>query len=60
MMKNARKYFYPLVSANKEYGKDLTNLTPIAKEYSENILCLPMYAHLEETDINRICDIVLK
>ncbi len=57
---NARKYFYPLVSANKEYGKDLTNLTPIAKEYSENILCLPMYAHLEETDINRICDIVLK
>lgn len=57
---NARKYFYPLVSANKEFGEDLTTLTPIAKEYSENILCLPMYAHLDEADINRICDIVLK
>lgn len=57
---NARKYFYPLVSANKEFGDNLTTLTPIAKEYSENILCLPMYAHLEEKDINRICDIVLK
>lgn len=57
---NARKYFYPLVSANKEFCEDLTTLTPIAKEYSENILCLPMYAHLDEADINRICDIVLK
>lgn len=57
---NARKYFYPLVSANKEFGEDLTSLTPLAKEYSENILCLPMYAHLDEKDINKICDIVLK
>lgn len=56
----ARKYFYPLVSANKEFGIDLTDLTPKAKFYSENIMCLPMYAHLSDADINKICDIILK
>ena len=56
----ARKYFYPLVSANKEFGVDLLDLTPIAKEYSENILCLPLYAHLDMDDIDRICDTILK
>lgn len=56
---NARKYFYPLVSANKEFSEDLTELTPIAKKYSENVLCLPLYAHLSEDDVNRICDIIL-
>ncbi len=55
----ARKYFYPLVSANKEFGKDLTVLTPIAKKFSENVLCLPMYAHLDKEIVNRICDIIL-
>ncbi len=57
---NARKYFYPLVSANKGFSEDLTVLTPVAKKYSENILCLPLYAHLGENDINKICDIILK
>ena len=56
----ARKYFYPLVSVNKEFGKDLSDLTPCAKYYSENIMCLPMYAHLSEQDINKICDTILK
>ena len=56
----ARKYFYPLVSANKGFDEDLTVLTPIAKEFSENVLCLPMYAHLDPADVNMICDIILK
>ncbi len=56
----ARKYFYPLVSANKEFGKDLTYLTPKAKEFSENVLCLPLYAHLSSSDIEKICQIILK
>ena len=55
----ARKYFYPLVSANKAFGKDLTVLTPIAKGFSENVLCLPMYAHLDISDVDKICDIIL-
>ncbi len=56
----ARKYFYPLVSANKEFGCDLTALTPIAKGFSENVLCLPMYAHLDTDDVEKICKIILK
>lgn len=57
---NARKYFYPLVSENKGFPNDLTKETPKAKWFSENVLCLPLYAHLAEEDINRICDIILK
>ena len=56
----ARKYFYPLVSSNKEFGIDYSDLTPVAKEYSENVLCLPLYAHLDASDIERICEIILK
>ena len=56
----ARKYFYPLVSANKEFDTDLTGLTPIAKDFSNNVLCLPLYAHLDICDVDRICDIILK
>lgn len=55
----ARKYFYPLVSANKEFGENLSWQTPIAKQYSENILCLPLYAHLAAEDIQKICNIIL-
>ena len=55
----ARKYFYPLVSSNKAFSADLTKATPNAKAFSENVLCLPMYAHLDPQDVNRICDIIL-
>lgn len=56
----ARKYFYPLVSSNKEFGEDMSYLTPKAKGYSEKVLCLPMYAHLDVVDIEKICQIILK
>lgn len=55
---HARKYFYPLVSENKEFGKDMTQNTPRAKYYSRNIVCLPMYAHLAIEDVDRICEII--
>ncbi len=54
----ARKYFYPLVSANKEFGEDLSVKTPIAKGYSENIVCLPLYAHLPLETVEKICHII--
>jgi dTDP-4-amino-4,6-dideoxygalactose transaminase len=57
---NARKYFYPLVSENKEFGKDLTYNTPSALYYSRNVLCLPMYAELALSDVDKICDIIKK
>ena len=56
----ARKYFYPLVSENGEFSEDMTEGTPKAKYYSRNILCLPLYAHLDVADVDRICDIILK
>ncbi|MBQ7358279.1 MAG: DegT/DnrJ/EryC1/StrS family aminotransferase [Clostridia bacterium] len=55
----ARKYFYPLVSENREFGEDMTATTPKALEYSRNILCLPMYAHLDVADVDFICDAIL-
>lgn len=56
----ARKYFYPLVSCNKEFEEDISYLTPVAKDFSENVLCLPMYAHLDEADIIMVCNTILK
>ncbi len=55
----ARKYFYPLTSENKDFDTDMTALTPKAKEYSRNILCLPMYANLDIDEVDKVCDIIL-
>jgi dTDP-4-amino-4,6-dideoxygalactose transaminase len=54
----ARKYFYPLVSENKAFGMDLTKATPNAKYYSENVVCLPLYADLDLADVDMICEII--
>ena len=56
----ARKYFYPLTN-NIECYKDRfdVNKTPIAKYVSERILTLPLYADLELSDVDRICDIII-
>ena len=56
----ARKYFYPLVSENKEFAEAKSADTPKAKLFSRNVLCLPMYAHLDMSDVERICDVILK
>lgn len=56
----ARKYFYPLVSENKEFKEDLTISTPKAKHFSQNVMCLPLYAHLSIQDVDRVCDVILK
>ncbi len=55
----ARKYFYPLVSENKEFDRDMTANTPVALQISRNILCLPLFAHLSIEDVDKICDIIL-
>lgn len=54
----ARKYFYPLVSENLEFGTCDTSDTPKAYYFSRNILCLPMYAHLSLTDVDMICNAI--
>ena len=59
----ARKYFYPLTNdfacyKNEPYGGK--EKTPVAANLAENVLCLPLFADLNESDVNRICDIILK
>ncbi|MCR4874142.1 MAG: DegT/DnrJ/EryC1/StrS family aminotransferase [Clostridia bacterium] len=55
----ARKYFFPLTSENKDINADTTK-TPKAYSFSRNVLCLPMYAHLDLNDVETICNYILK
>ena len=55
----ARKYFYPCANAAECYSS-MYNAedTPIALEYSQRVLTLPLYADLSEEDIRRITDMI--
>ena len=57
----ARKYFYPLVTDFDCYRGyfDKTAL-PVAREISEKVLTLPLYADLELETVDHICDIITK
>ncbi|MBI0577726.1 DegT/DnrJ/EryC1/StrS family aminotransferase [Neobacillus cucumis] len=53
----ARKYFYPLCnqfSCYKNFGFE----TPIAKDISDGVLCLPMYADLKVEQVQQITEII--
>lgn len=50
-----RRYFFP--SLNTLDYVDFEP-APVAEKISKTILCLPLYHALENTDIDRICDIV--
>jgi dTDP-4-amino-4,6-dideoxygalactose transaminase len=52
-----RKYFYPLCNDFSCY-QTTSNDTPIAKEISDCVLCLPMYADLEPADAKQITEII--
>lgn len=57
----SRKYFYPLVTEFECYNQIHTsNITPIAKYYSDRVLCLPIYTDLTSNDIEKICSIIKK
>lgn len=59
----ARRYFYPLISNFPVY-RGLESATPdnlpIATKLAEQVLCLPMYAGLEEKDVLLISALVCK
>jgi len=56
-----RKYFYPLCSQYDCYrglpSAAPSNL-PVAIRAAQEVLCVPLYGGLSETDVNRICDMV--
>lgn len=56
----ARRYFHPLAS-EFPYCRGLFDPgdTPVAREASARVLCLPLYEGLSEGDVDRICDVVL-
>ena len=55
----ARKYFYPLTSEAACYaGRFDPAETPTAREASQSVLTLPMYADLARSDVDDICEIV--
>ena len=59
----ARKYFYPLTTSFDCYaglpGFDPA-LTPVALHAADCVLCLPMYADLALSDVEKICSIILQ
>lgn len=57
----SRKYFYPLANDFDCYkDKYDSNRTPVAKEISNRVLTLPLYADLELDIVDKICNIILK
>lgn len=55
----ARKYFYPLTNQFQCYvGSFDLGHTPVAEFVSKNVLTLPLYADMEITIVDRICDII--
>jgi len=56
-----RRYFYPLISDFEPY-KSLPSATkenlPIATKIAQQVLCLPIYVDLSETDVKRIVEII--
>ena len=59
---HARKYFYPLCS-NYDFYSGLEsankNNLAIANKISNQVLCLPFYGELADSDVKRIADLIL-
>lgn len=56
-----RRYFYPLISTFSAYkGLESANPKnlPIAHKLANQVLCLPMFAGLDEESANRVVDVV--
>lgn len=56
----ARRYFYPLTSSVESFGGRYDpSDTPVAARISERVLCLPLYEGLEQSTVDRICDLII-
>lgn len=57
----SRRYFYPLCSDFPTYRRlqsaSPCNL-PIAQKVAQEVLCLPLYSDLKDSNVNRICDTI--
>ncbi len=58
---HARKYFYPITSTFECYrGQFDPKSTPTALRISERVLTLPIYADLALSDVDYICELILR
>ena len=58
-----RRYFYPLISEFTTYrGLDSARVEnlPVAHKIANSVICLPMHHGLDEGDVNRILDLIVK
>ena len=58
-----RRYFYPLISTFSTYrGLESANPKnlPIATKIADSVICLPMYAGLENEVVEQICEIIIE
>ncbi|GHF80910.1 aminotransferase DegT [Thalassotalea marina] len=53
----ARRYFYPSLSLVESFGQ--RGVTPIANDIASRIMCLPLYADLQLTDVKLISDMLI-
>lgn len=56
----SRKYFYPCTNEFESLKKFNNQKTPIAKNISSKILCLPLYSDLTIEQVDNICDLILR
>lgn len=58
-----RRYFYPLITEfnpYKDYPSAKPENLPIAKRLADEVICLPMYAFMEDDDIERVIESISK
>jgi dTDP-4-amino-4,6-dideoxygalactose transaminase len=55
----ARRYFYPLISEFSTYrGLESAQNLPVAKQISEQVLCLPLFDGLTDEQVKDICRVI--
>ena len=58
---NGRRYFYPLISDFSMYREQPSaapERLPVARGIAEQVICLPMYPHLEHSAIDRVIALI--
>lgn len=57
----SRRYFYPLISdfpMYKHLESSMSTNLPVAKQVSEQVLCLPIHAELTKDDLSRVVAVI--
>ncbi len=54
-----RRYFHPSLNTLPFLKSELKRPCPVSERVAERVLCLPLYAQLEQQDIERVCRILL-